>query len=328
MEVLSFLTVNEMTHDFPKIVVLSGGTGSEREVSLTSGRALASALAKTYPLRHIEISEKHLPKEINPEKEIVFPIIHGEFGEDGDLQHLLDLAGIEYAGSGEDSSRLCMNKELAKREVLKAGVPVPKGIYFEDSRKCDVEEIVASLGSELILKPLNQGSSVYLQAIEGADELSEKLKELPLGKWLLEVRLQGRELTVGVLEDEVLGIVEVIPQGGIYDYQRKYTAGSTEYRYPAALDPKVESKIKEFARLSFQSCRCRDFARVDFILNENGHASFLEINTLPGLTPTSLLPKSASIEGYSFEQLTNRLLQPALQRFMQSFHLSSFPQTD
>ena len=123
---------------------------------------------------------------------------------------------------------------------------------------------------------------------------------------------------MGILGSCSLGIVEVIPKGGVYDFERKYSAGSTEYRYPAVLDCEIENEVKTFALNAFNACGCRDFARVDFIICEDGHAHFLEINTLPGLTETSLLPKSASCSGYDFEQLSRQLLQPAVERFNQN----------
>ena len=300
----------------PIIVVLSGGTGPEREISLISGKALTKALSESYEVRHIELTENLLPSNINPAEEVIFPVIHGEFGEDGDLQRLMDDAGFKYAGSGEYSSRLCMNKDLAKSEVMKVGVTTPKGVCFDSPNDYKIEDLIQGLGNDLILKPLAQGSSVSLETIRGGEELKQKLNSISDGQWLLEERINGREVTVGILQDEILGIVEVIPDGGVYDYQRKYTPGATRYIYPAVLPKETELKIKEFGKLAFKACKCSDFARVDFMLKEDGNPFFLEINTLPGLTPTSLLPKSASINGYNFTQLTNRLIEPALNRFL------------
>ena len=138
------------------------------------------------------------------------------------------------------------------------------------------------------------------------------------GNWMVEQRVFGREVTVGILGDVSLGIVEVIPLGGVYDFERKYSVGSTEYRYPAILDCDIESEVKSFALEAFKACECRDFARVDFIISEDGNPYFLEINTLPGLTETSLLPKSASCSGYDFDKLTTCLIEPVLERFSQN----------
>ena len=161
-----------------------------------------------------------------------------------------------------------------------------------------------------LMRSLSSGA-----AISGKNELEERLQTLADGNWLVEERIFGREVTIGVLNNETLGIVEVIPVGGVYDFDRKYTHGSTEYRFPAIIDPETEVEIKDFALRAYQSCGCRDFARVDFIICDDGHAHFLEINTLPGLTQTSLLPKSASSSGYNFDQLTKKLISPAIDRY-------------
>jgi D-alanine-D-alanine ligase len=245
---------------------------------------------------------------------VVFPAIHGTFGEDGRLQELLDNAGINYAGSDAHASRLCMNKYLSKRVVSKSGVRIAPDVEFRNPCDLDLAKILSDLGHNLIIKPVDQGSSVDLFVVSGENELISTLENLPVGHWMIEKRIFGRELTVGILGESTLGVVEIIPKGGLYDYDRKYSAGETEYRFPAVIDCQIEQEIKEFAINAFRACGCRDFGRVDFILNEDGKAYFLEINTIPGLTKTSLLPKSASCSGYSFENLTNQLVRPAMLR--------------
>ena len=167
----------------------------------------------------------------------------------------------------------------------------------------------------MILKPTDQGSSVALYVISERDELEKALREIKVGNWMLEKRIFGREVTVGILNGVSMGIVEVIPEGGVYDYMRKYSKGSTEYRFPAVLDLEIEEEIKRLALLAYNACECRDFARIDFMICEDGNPYFLEINTLPGLTTTSLLPKSASCAGYDFQSLCRKLVEPALVRF-------------
>ena len=300
----------------PNIIILAGGVGPEREISLLSGHALSGSLSLHYQARCIDLTQRCLPSGIDSEKDIIFPIIHGEFGEDGELQALLEAAGFEYCGSDAQSSRLCMHKADAKKRVAQNGVRVPKGLEFQNPEELETHEVLSMLGSELIIKPTDQGSSVSLYLASGADELASKLKLINSGNWLMEERIFGRELTIGILNEDTLGIVEVIPTGGVYDYQRKYTPGTTEYRFPAVIDPDIESEIKDFALKTYKSCGCRDFARVDFMISEDGHAYFLEINTLPGLTSTSLLPKSASSSGYNFDQLSRKLVTPAINRFL------------
>lgn len=302
----------------PKIVVLTGGIGTEREVSISTGNALSAALEKKYLVELIDLTEEALPQGINSGDSVVFPAIHGTFGEDGRLQTLLEEKGILYSGSGPQSSRLCMDKFESKKTVAQAGVRVAPDFGFNHSQDLDISEVLTSLGQDLVIKPTDQGSSVALFVLHGEDELRKTLEELEPGNWMIEQRIFGREVTVGILGDRWLGIVEVIPKGGIYDFERKYTAGTTEYRYPAVLDCDIEYEVKTFALEAFNACGCRDFARVDFIICEDGNAHFLEVNTLPGLTETSLLPKSASCSGYDFEQLAHQLIQPALDRFKQN----------
>ena len=305
------------------ITVFAGGTGSEREVSLSTGMALTESLAKSFKTHMIDLTEEALPAGLDPADTIVFPAIHGTFGEDGALQSLLEKAVFSDCGSGPESSRLCMDKHLSKEAVREAGVRVSPDLLFSDPSSVDVERAVAELGPHLVLKPTDQGSSVALHVVNGADELKKALSSVGPGNWMIEHRVFGREVTVGIIGESALGIVEVIPTGGVYDYERKYSAGTTEYRYPAVLTCEIETSLREFALTAFDACGCRDFARVDFIICEDGNAHFLEVNTLPGLTATSLLPKSASCAGYDFDRLTARLVEPAFQRFSQRSLLSA-----
>ena len=302
----------------PKVMVLTGGVGPEREVSLTTGKALAKTLEKTYSVHLEDLCSEELPMDINNEETIVFPAIHGTFGEDGRLQKLLEDKGIIYSGSGPAASRLCMNKFESKKVVESTGVRVAPDFEFSDPSEVNSEEILSQLGQDLVIKPVDQGSSVALYVIHGSDQLENALKTLPHGNWMIEKRIFGREVTVGILGDCSLGIVEVIPKGGVYDFERKYTAGSTEYRFPAVLDCDIENEVKDSALKAFHACGCRDFSRIDFIICEDGNAYFLEINTLPGLTETSLLPKSASCAGYDFDKLAMQLLHPAVSRFTEN----------
>ncbi len=299
----------------PRVVILSGGTGPERNVSISSGNALYESLRRSLDARLIELTQDRLPEEIDANQDVVFPVIHGTFGEDGGLQTLLEEAGFEYAGSQSASSRLCMNKRLAKEMVSTDGVRVCPSIDFSDPKDCNPEEIISHLGREIVLKPIDQGSSVYLRMICGLRDLKDALSGLAPGGWMLEKRVIGREVTIGMLDNHAMGVVEVIPVGGVYDYERKYQPGSTEYRFPAVIDDELEREIKAFARSAYDACKCRDFSRIDFMICEDGHAHFLEINTLPGLTQTSLLPKSASCSGYDFDKLCRRLIDPAIERF-------------
>lgn len=296
------------------IVVLYGGVGPEREVSLLSGQAIAKALSQQFAVEPLQINRAHLPESIDGEKSIVFPALHGTFGEDGRLQALLEKAGIQYCGSDSVASQLCMMKDKTKARASRLGIPVPEAIVFDGAQTPLADDVIDQLGTSLVIKPADQGSSVGLSFTEHRSALGAALSRIRDGNWLIERRIRGRELTVGLLNGKAMGIVEILSPTGEYDFKAKYTAGTTEYRYPADLKPAVETQIRESAEALFENCGCRDFARIDFLL-EGAEAYFLEINTLPGLTATSLLPKSASCIGLDFEALARELVAPAIQRF-------------
>lgn len=296
-----------------KIVVLYGGVGPEREVSLQSGEAIGKALKANFEVEMHCLDAEQLPESIDPASVIVFPALHGTFGEDGQLQALMEAAGVHFAGSGAEASRLCMDKDRTKRIARELGVLVPDGMAFAGASVPLADEVIERLGESLVVKPTDKGSSVGLYFTEHRSALGVTLSQIHDGNWLIEQRIQGRELTVGLLNGKAMGIVEILSASGVYDYAAKYTPGSTEYRFPAELDADLTSKIQAQAEQIYAACDCRDFARVDFLL-DGSDAYFLEVNTLPGLTATSLLPKSASCVGYDFEGLAAELVAGALSR--------------
>ncbi|PXA05256.1 D-alanine--D-alanine ligase [Coraliomargarita sinensis] len=298
-----------------KILILHGGTSKEREVSLASGRAVADALELRHTVELVRLDQDSLPDGIQSADTVVFPALHGTFGEDGQLQALLDAAGVEYCGSGAAASRLCMDKVAAKVVAREQGVPTPDWMTFDAEGKPLADDVIAQLGPSLVVKPVDQGSSVGLHFSDHRSALGVALSQVHRGKWLIEQRITGRELTVGLLEGKAMGVVEIVSSSGVYDYQAKYTPGSTEYLYPAKLKPDIKAHIQRYAERLFAACGCRDFARVDFLLDGES-LYFLEINTLPGLTTTSLLPKSASCAGYDFEMLAEALVAPAVKRLL------------
>jgi len=300
--------------DDTPITVLYGGVGPERDVSLKTGAALIGALEESFTVQAVELREAALPAFLDPAGSPVFPALHGEFGEDGALQSLLERGRFEYAGSDSISSALCMDKERTKKMASAAGVRVPDSIVLEPGEAPDADRIRDRLGERIVIKPVAGGSSTHLAVVEGIGELLRRLDALPDQRWLLETFIGGRELSVGLLNGIGQGVVEILPKGGIYDYRHKYTGGLTEYRWPAVLDPEVEAAVRGWAETVFAVCGCRDFARADFRLDDEGPC-FLEINTIPGLTAESLLPKSAACRGLSFEDLAAELVRPALNRF-------------
>jgi D-alanine-D-alanine ligase len=300
-----------------EVVVLSGGISSEREVSLNSGRAVFVALQPHVRCRLVEFSSAALPLELNPERDIIFPVAHGTFGEDGQLQQLLETHGFTYVGCDVSASALCMNKELTRQTVLAAGVPIASGVMLPTGSCPDIKSVIAVTGAHVVIKPVSEGSSVGLYFADGETEIVKNLP-MPLTQdWLIERFIEGREMTVGILHGKPMGVVEICPEGGVYDFAHKYTAGSTQYIFPAPLSESETAEVRRLAQLACDACQCRDFARVDFRMGLDGHFYFLEINTLPGLTSTSLLPKSASCMGYSFTELAQLMIAPAIERFNQ-----------
>ncbi|CAM2990809.1 D-alanine--D-alanine ligase [Rariglobus hedericola] len=302
----------------PIIAVFSGGTSSEREVSLGSGAASALALARSFPTRLFSIDADALPAGLDPARHVVFSTLHGTFGEDGGMQRLLDAAGVTYAGCDAAGSGLTMDKAATKAAAAAQGVGVAKGLTFSAAQKPTADAVIAALGDQVVVKPNDQGSSVGLTMATDRTVLAQALDGITAGNWLIEQRLVGRELSVGVLNGKAMGVVEIRPKSGVYDFASKYTKGATEYFAPAPLSDELTKTIQKAAETAFAACGCRDYSRVDFILceqNVNNPLYLLEINTLPGMKETSLLPMSARCAGLDFTALVRELVSPALQRF-------------
>lgn len=303
----------------PRITVLAGGVSSEREVSLGSGAAAASALARLWPTRLIDVTAAALPPGLDPRRDVVFSTLHGTFGEDGGMQRLLDEAGITHAGCDAASSALTMDKAATKRAAAAAGVRVaPDLVFTVPGRSPAADEIISSLGAErVVLKPNDQGSSVGLALPEDRAALAVALAALAPGRWIAEPRLIGRELSVGVIDGRAMGVVEIRPRSGVYDFASKYTKGATEYLAPAPLPDEATAAVRAAAERAFAACGCRDYARADFILLSPSEFYLLEINTLPGMKETSLLPMSARCAGLDFTGLVGELVSPAVRRFQE-----------
>lgn len=304
----------------PIIAVFCGGTSAEREVSLGSGRAAAVALARSHPTRLFVIDADALPVGLDPARHVVFSALHGTFGEDGGMQRLLDAAGVIYAGCDAASSALTMDKTATKAAAVARGVGVAKGISFSSAEKPSADAVIVQLGGQVVVKPNAEGSSVGLTVALDRPTLVRALDAITSGHWLIEQRIVGRELSVGVLHGKAMGVIEVRPKSGVYDYTSKYTPGATEYLAPAPLEVATTLVVQKAAETAFAACGCRDYARVDFILSEqnvNNLLYLLEINTLPGMKETSLLPKSARCVGLDFTELVVEMVSSAVQRFKQ-----------
>ncbi len=299
----------------PVIAVLAGGTSAERDVSTGSGRACALALARSFATRLFDVVADALPGGYDPARHVVFSALHGTFGEDGGMQRLLNAAGGAYAGCDASSSALTMDKALTKVAVSARGVRVAEDIVFDAGDKPRAAEVARRLGVRVVVKPNNQGSSVGLSVVGDMAGLEAALGAISRGRWIVEPRIDGRELSVGVLGGSAMGIVEIRPASGVYDYASKYTKGMTEYFAPAPLDGPLSETVRGAAETAFAACGCRDYARVDFILPAQGEPFLLEINTLPGMKETSLLPMSARCAGLDFAALVREMVSPAVERF-------------
>ncbi|MFH1201351.1 MAG: D-alanine--D-alanine ligase [Candidatus Omnitrophota bacterium] len=298
-----------------RIAVLMGGRSSEREISLKSGRAVYQTLkdadCKVWPF---DITEEDPDKIISGLKEIdadlAFIAMHGSFGEDGTLQEILESAEIPYTGSGPRASRLAMDK-IASRGVFKRqNIPVPGCLVFEDSlfSKIDLDEL-DFLGLPLVVKPAGAGSSIGVSFVMRKEELLPAV-ELAFShgrRIIIEECLKGREITVGILSNEPLPVIEVVPKLEFFNFQAKYTPGLTDYIVPAKLDPRIAKNAQDIALLAHESLGCRTFSRVDMILKEDT-PYVLEINTIPGFTQTSLLPKAAAFKNISFLDLCLKVI--------------------
>jgi D-alanine-D-alanine ligase len=292
------------------IVVMLGGPSAEREVSLNTGAGVANALRSLG--HHItEVDPKDGTFVLPRKTDVVFLALHGTYGEDGVVQQELDKLGVPYTGCDSEASRLAFDKVLTKQRCIEAGIPTAKFVVVES------EKTPWPMGWQppVVVKPVRQGSSVGLQFVERVADWSEALREAFRydSQLLAEEKIVGRETTVGILADKALPIVEVRPKSGSYDYRNKYTAGNTEYFCPAEFDAATTRAIQEAALGAFRAIGGRDYSRVDVMVRATGEPVVLEVNTLPGMTETSLLPKAAAAMGMSYAQLCQKMIDLALQ---------------
>jgi D-alanine-D-alanine ligase len=244
--------------------------------------------------------------------EIVFIALHGGYGENGQIQALLELMKIPYTGSNSLASSLGMDKHISKILFQRQEIPVADWVKLDHSEDINLANIT-KLGFPLVVKPNDQGSTVGLtivqekQQIEPAIELAFKFSESVLA----EKFIPGKEVTVSILGEKALPIIEIIPEHGIYDYECKYQQGKSQYIVPAVLSEKITSDLQKIAQQAYQVLGCRHYARVDFRLSPQDHPYCLEVNTLPGMTPTSLVPKAAKATGIGFSELVDRIVNMA-----------------
>lgn len=293
------------------ITVMLGGPSAEREVSLRTGAAVAKALR----------SLGHNVSELDPENplwslpsktDVVFLALHGTYGEDGTVQDQLEKLNVPYTGCDPQASRIAFDKVLTKQRCLAAGVPTAKFEVFESADS----SWPIGWKPPVILKPVRQGSSVGLQFVERVESWHAALAEALRfdSQVLMEEKIVGRETTVGILDGKPLPVVEVRVKEGEFDYKNKYTPGASEHFCPADFDAATTKKIQEAALGAFKAIGGRDYARVDVMVRANGDPIVLEVNTLPGMTETSLLPDAAKAAGINYAQLCQQMIDLALRR--------------
>jgi len=336
-----------MPIDKLRVLILVGGASAERDVSLATGQAVLEALRNqghdvlaidtACGRRLLDTSKSLIPqgiKTVPPEAEkavstanevvtalalpdaaaidVVFLALHGGDGEDGHIQALLDMARVKYTGSGVTASALAMNKHMAKKLFESEGILTPE--WTRQSSRPEYADVAGHLGSPFVVKPNEQGSTVGLSIVKSE---AEYLPAVDLAfrygpSILLERYIAGRELTVAILGNKALPIVEIIPEHGLYDYECKYTSGKSKYVCPAEISTDQSDALQDAARKAFSVLGCSGYARVDFRMNNQGAVYCLEINTLPGMTASSLVPKAAAAEGIPFEKLIEAICRLAI----------------
>jgi len=292
-----------------RIAVLMGGPGSERDVSLATARGVAKALrSRGAEVFEIDVRDENfeLPKNID----LAFITIHGTFGEDGQIQKILEDRGVPYTGDGVRESQIAFDKIESKRKFEAAGVTTPEWEVIGANER-------PTFPIPFVIKPPRQGSTVGVYIIKSADELESALRDARKfdRELLVEKFVPGRELTIGILGDQALPILEIIPKGGFYDFTNKYpflnpqAGGGAEHVCPANIEEALNRKIQELAVRAYRSIGLRVYSRVDVMLPENAEPSVLEVNTIPGMTEASLLPEAAAAAGINYADLCLRIIE-------------------
>ena len=299
--------------DFGKVAVLLGGTAAEREISLNSGNAVYKALkSKDIDVTAIDVTASPIDALAGQRFDRVFNIIHGRGGEDGVLQAVLETMGLPYTGSGVLASALAMDKLRTKLCWQGAGLPTPR--WFLLSGEQDIDACIDALGFPVIVKPAQEGSSIGMSKAHSRDELVGALQlasqyrcDVYAEQWI-----QGREFTVGVLDDETLPAIRLETPNTFYDFDAKYRANTTQYHCPCGLDAERERELQDLALKACKIVGVRGWGRVDLFIADDGQLQLIEVNTVPGMTDHSLVPMAAKAIGIDFEELVWRILETSM----------------
>jgi len=300
------------------VVVMMGGFSSEREVSLKTGEGVVQALTqKGHHVTAFDVVDGTLMGFEASAYDAAFIALHGEFGEDGGIQLCLEESGLAYTGSDAESSKLAMDKVAAKMCFADAGLRVAPHVHLTSLDELPKKELeIMNLGMPIIVKPVSEGSSIGMHLVLHHGDLLEAIDDAAQYQQgiMLEKFIPGRELTVGILGDRALPVVEIKPPDMLFDFSAKYS-GQSEYRVPAPLDPVVANRVRNAALIAHRALGCRDVSRVDLRMEKDmAEPVILEVNTVPGLTATSLLPKAGKLVGLSYADLCQEILEGALAR--------------
>jgi len=290
---------------FQRVAVLMGGFSTEREISLLSGRAVARGLAEAgYDVVEMDLRGRDF--QVGEDVEAVFIALHGEFGEDGQVQEMLSQRGVPYTGSGPESSRAAMDKRVSKKIFVDHGIPTPEYEVLREGQG-------RTLDLPVVVKPALQGSSIGVHRVKDGAAWEEALRDTLSydEEAVVERFIAGRELTVGIVDGEAMPVVEIVAPSGWYGYDAKYTSGASRYIVPAEIDPGDYAECQAIGLKTFQVLGCEGFGRVDMRYSANQEIYVLELNTIPGFTETSLLPKAAAEAGMTFSELCDRIMATA-----------------
>ena len=298
-----------------KVAVLAGGIGSERDVSIQSGRSVTEALRQAgYEVVTSDIRPDHLEILDDGSIDVFFPALHGQFGEDGRLQQILEDKSLLYVGSGPEASKLAFDKIASKKIFNHAGVATPAAVEFGSGTDIGpLEEKLRKFPDKYVVKPVRQGSSVGVSIVSTAKEALRAARETfrEFGDCMIEEFVPGTEVTVGILHGGALPIIEVRTKCGFYDYHAKYIDEQTKFLFDTITDTDVAANLNRAAIDCFNALGCRHFARIDFLLSDEKIAYALEANTIPGFTSHSLLPKAAAKAGLSMSDLCAKIVEAA-----------------
>lgn len=294
-----------------KIAVLMGGRSREREISLKSGKAILASLQRQgYEVSAIEADECLAERLTKAAPSAAIVALHGRYGEDGSVQGMLEVMGVPYSGSGVLASAICIDKALTKLIVSGLGVSVPLSCIVKSTDEISAACRDLKLNVPVVVKPNREGSTLGTRIVQDESQLEEAV-HVALGydkRVLIEDYIKGTEITVGLINGRALPALEVVPTSGFYDYEAKYTPGMTEYIVPARITKEVAARVERESLDMATELGLEGVARADFIVDSKGTPYFLEVNTIPGMTETSLVPKAAEYAGISFDELVENML--------------------